>query len=226
MVVKVYGPDYGSTKGVIVCLIEKEVEFETVHVDGFKGEHKQPEYLKLQPFGLMPLVQDGDYVLYESRAILRYYAEKYKNQGTNLLGKTMEERGLVEQWLEVEGHNYTPPIYNLIKMYFASVLNGEAMDPKAVKENEEKLEKVLDIYEKRLSETKYLAGDFFSLADLNHLQFTSYLVNEMERGFMVRERKNVSRWWDDISSRPSWKKVLQTYKNVYDVLKEMKVTAS
>jgi len=52
MVVKVYGPDYGSTKGVILCLIEKEVEFETVHVDGFKGEHKQPPYLKLQAFFL------------------------------------------------------------------------------------------------------------------------------------------------------------------------------
>ncbi|XP_027933498.1 glutathione S-transferase F9-like [Vigna unguiculata] len=222
MVVKVYGQDYASTKGVILCLIEKEVEFETVHVDGFKGEHKQPEYLKLQPFGLFPVVEDGDYVLYESRAILRYYAEKYKDQGSNLLGKTMEERGLVEQWLEVEAHHYTPPIYNLVKMYIAYVVSGEAMDPKAIEENEEKLGKVLDIYETRLSETKYLAGDFFSLADLNHLQYTYHLVNDMERGFMIRERKNVSRWWDDISSRPSWKKVLRSYRNVYDVLKEMK----
>ncbi|ESW18227.1 hypothetical protein PHAVU_006G023400 [Phaseolus vulgaris] len=221
MVVKVYGPDYGSTKGVLLCLIEKEVEFETVHVDGFKGEHKQPEYLKMQPFGLFPVVQDGDYVLYESRAILRYFAEKYKNQGTDLLGKTVEDRGLVEQWLDVEAHNFTPPIYSLVKIYFASVLEGVPADPKAIKENEEKIEKYLDIYEKRLSQTKYLAGDFFSLADLNHLPFTSYLMNEMEKGFMVRERKHVSAWWDDISSRPSWKKVLQDYKNPYDVLKEM-----
>jgi len=48
MVVKVYGPDYANPKKVIVCLIEKQVEFETVHVDGINGEHKQPEYLKLQ----------------------------------------------------------------------------------------------------------------------------------------------------------------------------------
>jgi len=160
----------------------------------------------------------------ESRAILRYFAEKYKNQGTNLLGNTIEERGLVEQWLEVEAHNYTPPIYNLIKMYFASVLTGEPSDPKAIAENEEKIEKVLDIYEKRLSQTKYLAGDFFSLADLNHLPFTFHLMNEMGKGFMVRERKHVSAWWDAISSRPSWKKVLQTYKNAYDALKERKCT--
>lgn len=48
MVVKVYGPTYGSPKRVLVCLIEKEIEFETVHIDLFKGENKEPEFLKLQ----------------------------------------------------------------------------------------------------------------------------------------------------------------------------------
>ncbi|XP_020240114.1 glutathione S-transferase F9 [Cajanus cajan] len=212
MVVKVYGPDYANPKRVIVCLIEKEIEFETVFVDGFKGEHKKPEYLKLQPFGLLPVVQDDDYTLYESRAILRYYAEKYKNQGTDLLGKTIEERGLVEQWLEVEAHNYYPPIYNLVMNILVSPLLGHPSDQKVIEESEEKLGKVLDVYEERLSKTKYLAGDFFSLADLSHLPFTHYLMNQMKKEHMVRERKHVSAWWDDISNRPSWKKVLQLYK--------------
>jgi len=48
MVVKVYGPTYGCPKRVLVCLIEKEIEFETVDVDLFKGENKEPEFLKLQ----------------------------------------------------------------------------------------------------------------------------------------------------------------------------------
>lgn len=48
MVVKVYGPIYATPKRVLVCLVEKEIEFETVAVDVFKGEHKEPEYLKLQ----------------------------------------------------------------------------------------------------------------------------------------------------------------------------------
>lgn len=43
-----YGPTYGSPKRVLVCLIEKEIEFETVHIDLFKGENKEPEFLKLQ----------------------------------------------------------------------------------------------------------------------------------------------------------------------------------
>ncbi|MED6212463.1 Glutathione S-transferase F9 [Stylosanthes scabra] len=214
MVVKVYGPAYGCPKRVLVCLIEKQIEFETVDVDLFKGEHKEPEFLKLQPFGVLPVIQDGDYTLYESRAIIRYYAEKFRDQGTELLGKTIEERGLVEQWLEVEAHNFQPPIYNLVINVLFSPILGVPSDAKAVQESDEKIAKVLDIYEERLSKAKYLAGDFFSLADLSHLPFGHYLVNQTGRGNLVRERKHVSAWWDDISSRPSWKKVVQQYKYV------------
>ncbi|KAK3000983.1 hypothetical protein RJ639_022163, partial [Escallonia herrerae] len=149
-----------------------------------------------------------------SRAIIRYYAEKYKSQGTELLGSTMEEKGLVEQWLEVEAHNFHPPLYELvIQIVFSSKL-GFPLDPKVVQASEEKLGKVLDIYEERLSKSKYLAGDFFSLADLSHLPFAQYLVDgyplgKLGKGYMIRDRKHVSAWWDVISSRPSWKKVLQ-----------------
>ncbi|KAL3715216.1 hypothetical protein ACJRO7_007020 [Eucalyptus globulus] len=215
MVVKVYGPDYASPKRVLVCLIEKGVEFETVGVDLFKGEHKAPEYLELQPFGSLPVVQDGDYTLFESRAIIRYYAEKYKDQGTELLGKTIEERGLVEQWLEVEAQNFHPPIFDLVLKVVIGPLRGLTPDPKQLKESEDKLCQVLDIYEERLSKSKYLAGNFFSLADLSHLPFTQYLVGKMGKEYLIRDRKHVSGWWDDISSRPSWKKVLELWPGLY-----------
>ncbi|KAI4305953.1 hypothetical protein L6164_029278 [Bauhinia variegata] len=91
------GLRHGAPKRVVACLVEKGIEFEAVPIDLFKGEHKTPDFLKKQPFGLLPVVEDGDFTLFESRAIMRYYAEKYKNQGTDLLGKTLEERGLVEQ---------------------------------------------------------------------------------------------------------------------------------
>ncbi|KAL5731584.1 glutathione transferase [Ranunculus cassubicifolius] len=210
MVVKVHGPAFASAvRRVIACLIEKDVEYEIIPVDMLNGEQKQPEYLKLQPFGIIPVIEDGDFVLYESRAIIRYYAEKYKSQGTDLLGKTIEERGMVEQWLEVEGQNYQEPIYNLVLHLIFHPKLGLPIDTKLVEESEVKLGKVLDIYEDRLSKSKYLAGDFYSLADLSHLPFTHYLVNDMGKDYMIRDRKHVSAWWDDITSRPAWKKVLQ-----------------
>ncbi|KAK7257051.1 hypothetical protein RIF29_30743 [Crotalaria pallida] len=119
--------------------------------------------------------------------------------------------GLVEQWLEVEAQNFNPPIFSLVMNILVAPLIGLPLIPKEIEESEEKLAKVLDIYEDRLSKTKYLAGDFFSLADLSHLPFAHYLVNSMGKEFMVRNRKHVSDWWNDISSKPSWKKVCQLY---------------
>jgi len=215
--VKVFGPEYASTKRVIVGLIEKEIEYETVPVNVLAGESKTPDFLKLQPFGAVPVIQDGDYTLFESRAILRYYAEKYDSQGTKLLGKTIEEKGTVNQWVDVEANNYHPPLNNLVLHILFSSLMGFPADPKLIQESEENLGKVLDVYEERLSKSKYLAGDFFSLADLCHLPFTQYLVGPVGKEYMIRDRKYVSSWWDDISNRPSWKKVLQLYKVPFPV---------
>lgn len=54
MVVKVHGPAYGCPKRVIVCLIEKQIEFETLPLDLFKDHHKDPHFLKLQVQKLCP----------------------------------------------------------------------------------------------------------------------------------------------------------------------------
>ena len=57
-------------------------------------------------------------------------------------------------------------------------------------------------------ESKYLAGDSFTLADLSHLPATRYLVNEAGLGHLVKDRKKLNAWWEDISSRPAWKKLM------------------
>uniref|UniRef100_A0A0C9QRC5 glutathione transferase n=1 Tax=Wollemia nobilis TaxID=56998 RepID=A0A0C9QRC5_9CONI len=209
MVVKVHGPPYSSsTRTVLACFVEKGIDFEIVPVDMLKGEQKKPEFLALQPFGKVPVIQDGDLTLFESRAIIRYYAEKYAGQGTSLLGKTLEERALVEQWLEVEGQNYNPHGYHLLMQLVYATKLGMPQDEALIDKSAELLGKVLDVYEERLSKSKYLAGDFYSLADLSHLPFAELIVNATDKGYLIRERKHVNAWWEDISSRPAWKKVM------------------
>ncbi|XP_051137210.1 glutathione S-transferase F10-like [Andrographis paniculata] len=210
--VTVYGPTYGNPKRVIVCLEEIGIQYDVVHVDLFKRENRSPQFLNLQPFGKLPVIKEGDFTLYESRAIIRYIAEKFKSRGHQLMGKTMEEKGLVEQWIEVEAHNFDPPLVDLITHVVFGLRWGVTPDPARIKENEEKLSRVLDIYEERLSRSKYLAGETFSLADLSHLPFGHYLMNHMPgKEYLVRDRKHVSAWWDDISARPSWKKIMELY---------------
>ncbi|KAJ6735234.1 GLUTATHIONE S-TRANSFERASE F12 [Salix purpurea] len=209
MAVKVYGPATAvCPQRVMVCLLEKGVEFDLVHVDLDSGEQKLPEFLLKQPFGQVPVVEDGDFRLYESRAIIRYYAAKYEDRGPNLLGSTLEERALVDQWLEIEAHNFNDLVFNIIFQVVILPRIGQQGDSDLVKTLEEKLEKVLDVYEKRLSRSKYLAGESFTLADLSHMPATRYLISEAGLGHLVKDRKKLNAWWEDISSRPSWKKMI------------------
>ncbi|KAF1895125.1 hypothetical protein Lal_00022622, partial [Lupinus albus] len=208
MVVKVYGPAMAACpQRVLACLIEKGVEFELVHVDLDHLEQKKPEFLLLQPFGQVPVVEDGDFRLFESRAIVRYYAAKYAEHGPNLLGTTLEEKALVDQWLDVEAHNFNDLCFNIMLQLVILPKMGQVGDLNLAHSCEQKLEKVLDVYEKRLSESTYLAGEKFSIADLSHLPGIDHLIEDAKLGHLVTKRKNVNAWWEKISSRPAWKKV-------------------
>lgn len=212
--VKLYGPLASTaTSRALACLLEKQVEYQLVPVDLKKGEHKKPPFLAMQPFGQVPVLQDGALTLFESRAIVRYIAEKYAAQGTiGLLGKSLAERAAIEQWMEVESQAYNPPSSTLVFQLAFAPLWGIPQNQAEIAKNEQKLSKALDVYEKRLSESKYLAGDEFSIADLSHLPNTEYLVNATGKSELITSRKYVNAWWENISSRDSWKKIREMSK--------------
>lgn len=115
----------------------------------------------------------------------------------------------MDQWLEVEAHNFNDLVYTLVLQLLVLPGLGKPGDLALVHTCEQKLEKVLDVYEQRLSKSNYLAGDFFTLADLSHLPGIRYLMNEACMGHLVTERQNVNAWWGDISSRPAWNKLMK-----------------
>ncbi|CAI5467508.1 unnamed protein product [Closterium sp. Yama58-4] len=207
--VKVYGMNMSTcTKRVLTTLEEKAVtDYEVVTVDLAKGEHKSEEFTKKQPFGVIPYLDDGDVQVFESRAIARYIAEKNSGQGTDLLGSTLKERALVNQWLEVEAQNYNPPLSALIaEKVFKPMFGGGQPDLAKAEELKAKLSKVLDVYEAHLASSEYLAGSHFSLADLSHLPYTALLWVSGDSD-LITSRPNVNKWWERISSRPAWKKI-------------------
>lgn len=71
MVLKLYGSAM-STSRVLVTILEKELPYELVPVDIAKGEQKDEDYKKLQPFGKVPVLDDDGFVMFESRAICKY----------------------------------------------------------------------------------------------------------------------------------------------------------
>ncbi|KAK4775569.1 hypothetical protein SAY87_023530 [Trapa incisa] len=212
-VLKLHGlPMSSCTTRVMICLHEKGVEFELVPVDLFTGQHKQPPFLDKNPFGQIPVLEDGDLTIFESRAITQYISEKYKDQGTDLVHPgSLEQCTMVKVWSEVESHQFNPVISPIIYQFFVEPLQGKSPDQAIVDENLEKLRMVLDVYEERLGKTKYLAGDFFSLADLHHMPFLFYFM-KTPWSSVVDERAKVKAWWEDISSRDAFKKVAEGMK--------------
>lgn len=87
---------------------------------------------------------------------------------------------------------------------------GKEPNMAIIEENEKRLSDILDMYDRRLGQSEYLAGDEFTLADLSHIPNTHYLVTRCERGKkLFTERKNVARWVKDITGRDSWKMVAE-----------------
>ncbi|KAG1371238.1 glutathione S-transferase 3 [Cocos nucifera] len=196
-----------NTVRVVATLNEKGLDYELVPVDLRTGAHKQPSFLALNPFGQIPVLDDGDIVLFESRAISRYIASEYKETGPDLLrsGGGSAETAALEVWLEVESQQFGPPIADLVFELSIKPLLGGTTDPAVVEKQAEKLGKVLDVYEERLSKNKYLAGDHYTLADLHHMPYTFYLM-ATPQAKLVTSRPSVLAWWHDISARPAWKK--------------------
>nr|VDD19580.1 unnamed protein product [Brassica oleracea] len=192
---------------VLLCFLEKEIEFEIVHVNLDTLEQKKPEHLLRQPFGQVPAIEDGDFKLFESRAIARYYATKYSNQGTNLLGKSLEHRAIVDQWADVETHYFNVLAFPIVLNLVIKPRLGEECDVVLVEELKAKLGVVLDIYENRLASNRFLAGDEFTMADLTHMPAMGYLMRT-DVNQMVKARENMNRWWEEITARPAWKKLM------------------
>jgi glutathione S-transferase len=209
--VKVFGhPMLTNVARVLLFLEEIGAEYELVPVDFKAGEHKRPQHLQLNPFGKMPGFQDGDLVLFESRAISKYILRKYGTADLDLLGEngSIEELAMVDVWTEVEAQQYYPAISPVV---FECIINPFIMGTAAtnqtvVDESLEGLRGVLGIYEARLEKSRYLAGDLVSFADLNHIPFTFYFMTTPYAS-VFDEYPKVKAWWERLMARPAVERV-------------------
>ncbi|KAL6885696.1 putative glutathion S-transferase II, GST-II [Trichoderma evansii] len=215
MALKLTGtPKSSCTLKVLLTLAEKGVSnYQFIDMDLMKGEQKAsktslPSHLSKQPFGVVPILEDGDICLYESRAICRYIARKYQNVGTNLIPnmsdlKTMSQ---FEQWACVEMANFDVVARPLQWEVIFKPLAGEAKNEQLIHSLVNTLAQKLDVYDRAVpANQQYMAGNTFSIVDIFYMPLMSYLFR-MGYGDMIMDRPNVKTWWESVSSRDSWKR--------------------
>ncbi|KAJ7785016.1 glutathione S-transferase [Mycena maculata] len=208
MVLKLYAGTTASGGSGIVAMVlaEKNIPFELVRIDMAKGEHKTPDFLAMHPFGQVPVIDDNGFILYESRAICRYLAEKYSGQGTPLFPTDLKERALVEQGASVEYADFNLQVVKVAVEAVAKPRQGLAVDETALEEAVSDLAKSLDVYEVILSKQRFLVGNEFTLCDLFHLTYAPIMAGA-GIDIMTTNGPNVTRWWNELISRPAWVKL-------------------
>ncbi|WVZ96272.1 hypothetical protein U9M48_041930 [Paspalum notatum var. saurae] len=206
--VKVYGwavSPYVSR--ALLALEEAGVDYELIPMNRGSGDHRTPDHLARNPFGQVPVLEDGDLTLFESRAIARHVFRKHKPE---LLGSgSLDRSAAVDVWQEVEAQQLHPAAGAVVvECVFAPFL-GRARDQAAVDANVEKLRNVLRVYEARLAAHRYLAGDFLSAADLSHFPILHYFMGTEYAGVVLEGHPHVKAWWEDLAARPAARKVAE-----------------
>jgi glutathione S-transferase len=203
---KIYGnPMSTCTRKVLMTIAEKGGSAELVTVDLGKQEQKSAEHVARHPFGVVPVLDDDGFVIYESRAIIRYL--DHRLEGQDLTPSDTRERARMDQWMQIEQSYLTPNLMQILYNTLFAKMFGRPVDKDALAKGKAGTEKALDVLEKHLeSGTKYLAGDTFSLAEITWMPYLEYLF-PAEHGDLINSRARTKAWWETISSRPTWKHV-------------------
>ncbi len=139
---KLYGGARSRASIVHWYLEELGVPYEFVLLDMAVGEHRQDNFLAINPFGKVPAIVDGDLKLWESGAILLYLAEKYDKKSASI-----EEKSIFAQWVLFAN---------------ATLGTGLFVEASRVKETPRLLEPLNEL----LGKQPFILGEEFSVADI------------------------------------------------------------
>ena len=161
-----------NSRKVLSVINHLRLDIEVEYLDLFQGQHKTPEYLAVNPNGMVPALEDGDLKLWESNAIIQYLADKAGDDA--LFPKDPKKRADVVRWLCWDLAHYNMAFGTLA---FEAVAKPSFMDMpgnEAVMEwTKENLTRFAAILNEQLEGQPYLCGDDVTLADyaMIHVEF-------------------------------------------------------
>jgi glutathione S-transferase len=189
-------PQSSNSRKVRIALIEKGLEFERVLIDLPKKEQKNPDYLKIHPFGQVPALDDEGFVVYDSTIINEYLEDEYPYPA--LLPKDSDGRARARMMEDLRDNYFNPA---------AGQINREMRKPEgernaqALDAGKAEIFKCFDRIEKELQGKEYLAGEF-SLADIAFMPNLDAL--ERLNISVDPKYKNTLAWIARLKTRPSW----------------------
>lgn len=188
---------------ISIALEEMGLPYETHLINIGAGDQFKPEFLKISPNNRMPAIVDPEgpdgapISIFESGAILQYLARKTGQ----FYGATERERIAVDEWLFWQVGGLGPmagQAHHFLK--YAPNLEPPQDLPYAKDRYRTETGRLYGVMDRRLADNRYLAGDFYSIADIATWGWASLWEGQEQT---LDDKPNLKRWLDELSARPA-----------------------
>lgn len=191
-------PLSGHAHRVELLLRMLDLPFTALDVDLMASAHKKPDFLALNPFGQVPVLQDGDVTLFDSNAILVYLAKRYDATG-RWLPEDAAAAARVQQWLSVASGQLAngPNTARLVALFKAPLDHDRALAISG---------QLFGVIDRHLATRDFLASREHqeSHATIADLAIYSYTAHAPEGGVSLEAFPNLKRWLKRVEALPGF----------------------
>ncbi len=197
-----YHPLSSNSRRAVLTAHHLGLDLELVAVDLPRGEHKTPEYLRLNPNGRIPVLADGGFHLWESHAIMQYLADRSPEQ--DIYPRDVSARADVNRWLFWSASHFAPAAGFIIRERVSKkILGSGAPDPAEIARGEALLQAAARVLDCHLAGKRWIAQDRLTLADF---AVAAPLMHTAAAQLPVAEFEHLQVWFARVRSLDAWTK--------------------
>jgi len=206
MKLHVFPPSPRATK-VIALARHLDLDVELRAVDLLKGEQARPEFTALNPNQRMPVLEDGNFVLWESNAILHDLASRRPESG--LWPADARGQSEVIRWLSWEGAHWTPACSILVLERVLKRLTGQGEpDPAQVARGEQEFHRFAQVLEGHLRGREWLVGGEGGALTIADFAVGAGMVMADAARFPSEKYDQIRRWYGGLAALPAWRSAI------------------
>jgi glutathione S-transferase len=190
-----------NPRRVRIFLAEKRVSLPVEEFELEKGLHRQPDFLKRNPLGLLPVLElDDGRTICESVAICRHFDEMIPEPP--LFGRSSRERVDVEMWSRHMEHELLVPMIDVFVHTHPLWAGKRAQIPAYGELRHGQMTERLRWIDEVLKDREFIAGDRYTIADIT-AQVAVLTGRAVARLEIPDDHTNLARWWKAVSTRPT-----------------------
>ena len=175
-------------------------DIEVIEVDIFGGAHRTPDYLAKVGLPVVPILElDDGTAISESLAICRYIESVYPDP--NLFGIDAKEQAVIEMWTRRAEMMLATSLMMAVRHGHPALAAIEAQVPEVASFNRSAAERSLKLFERRLADSPFIAGERLTIADI--IAFTGMDFARMVKFAVPAELVHLTRWVDTMRARPA-----------------------